>query len=225
MAAAERAIALDGNLAEAHAARAHVLIRDGHHDEAWREVEVALSLDPESYEANRAAGTWYYTKRQPGEAIPYYEKASAVVDNDYMTAGMAESCYNAVGDKEGARRAAKRALERVEPIVARDPDNGSAISFGVGALATLGEHERAREWMERAMLLDPENFNMRYNFACMLVTDMRDFEAALNMLEPGFARIRPEALRWTKTDPDLDAIRDHPRFKAMVAAAEQRLAG
>ena len=225
MAAAERAIALDGNLAEAHAARAHVLIRDGQHDEAWRDVEVALSLDPESYEANRAAGSWYYTKHQPGEAILYYEKASTVVDNDYMSAGMAVSCYNAVGDKEGARRAAKRALERVEPIVARDPDNGSAMSFGVGALAALGEHERAREWMERAMLLDPDNFNMRYNFACMLVTDMSDFEAALDMLEPGFARIRPEALRWTKSDPDLDAVRDHPRFKAMVAAAEQRLAG
>jgi hypothetical protein len=29
-----------------------------------------------------------------------------------------------------------------------------------------------------------------------------------------------EAINWTKTDPDLDAIRDHPRFKAMVAAAE-----
>jgi len=28
-----------------------------------------------------------------------------------------------------------------------------------------------------------------------------------------------------KTDPDLDAIRDHPRFKAMLAAAEGRLAG
>ena len=225
MAAAERAIALDGNLAEAHAARAHVLIRDGYHDEAWREVEVALSLDPESYEANRAAGTWYYTKHQPGEAILFYEKASAVVDNDYMTAGMAVSCYNAVGDKEGVRQAAKRALERVEPIIAREPDNGSAMSFGVGALAALGEHERAREWMERAMLLDPDNFNMRYNFACMLVADMCDFEAALDMLEPGFARIRPEALRWTKSDPDLDAVRDHPRFKAMLAAAEQRLAG
>ena len=225
LAAAERAIALDGNLAEAHAARAHVLTRDGDHDGAWREVEAAISLDPESYEANRAMASWFYTNRRLREAIPYYEKSATVMENDYMTAGMVLSCYNAIGDKEGAKRAARRSLERAERIVAQDPDNGSAMSFGVGALAALGEHDRAREWMERAMLLDPDNFNMRYNFACMLVTEMRDFEAALDMLEPTFPKIRPEALRWTKSDPDLDAIRDHPRFKAMVTAAEARLAG
>src|SRR5262249_33791021 len=123
-----------------------------------------------------------------------------------------------------AKRAARRALERVERIVALDPDNGSAMSFGVGALLALGEHERAREWMERAMLLDPDNFNMRYNFACMLVTEMHDFEAALDMLEPVFPKIRPEALRGTKSDTALDPIRDHPRLKAMLAAAETRLA-
>jgi adenylate cyclase len=223
LAAAERAIALDPNLAEAHAARAHVLTRDGDHDAAWREVEAAISLDPESYEANRAKATWYYTSQRAGEAIPFYEKAAQVMDNDYMTAGMVLSCYNAIGDREGARLAARRSLERVERIVAQDPDNGSAISFGVGALAALGEHERAKEWMERAMLLDPDNINMRYNFACMLVTEMRDFEAALDMLEPRFTQIPVEALRWTKVDPDLDAIRDHPRFKAMIEAAEKRL--
>ena len=42
------------------------------------------------------------------------------------------------------------------------------MSFGAGGLAALGETDRAREWMERAMLIDPDNLNMRYNFACML---------------------------------------------------------
>jgi hypothetical protein len=31
-------------------------------------------------------------------------------------------------------------------------------------------------------------------------------------------------LNWARTDPDLDPIRDQPRFKAMFAAAEARLA-
>jgi adenylate cyclase len=225
LAAAERAIALDDKLAEAHAARAQVLIRDGDHDEAWREVVAAVSLDPESYEANRAMATWHYTMRRPGDAIPYYEKAATVMENDFMSAGMVISCYHIIGNKEGARLAARRALGRVERIIAQDPDNGSAIAFGVGALAALGEHERAKEWMERAMLLDPDNINMRYNFACMLVAEMRDFDAALDMLEFGFARMPAEALRWTKSDPDLDPVRDHPRFRAMLEATEKRLAG
>jgi hypothetical protein len=33
-----------------------------------------------------------------------------------------------------------------------------------------------------------------------------------------------EVLNWVKTDPDLDPIRDHSRFKTMLAAAEARLA-
>ena len=38
------------------------------------------------------------------------------------------------------------------------------------------------------------------------------------------SRMRTEVLHWVKTDPDLDAIRDNPRFTAMLAAAEARLA-
>jgi hypothetical protein len=33
-----------------------------------------------------------------------------------------------------------------------------------------------------------------------------------------------DAVNWMKIDPDLDRVRDHPRFKAMIAAAEARLA-
>jgi adenylate cyclase len=51
-AAAERALALDPNLAEAHAAKACVLISNGRLDEATAQAEVALRLDPESYEVN-----------------------------------------------------------------------------------------------------------------------------------------------------------------------------
>ena len=47
------------------------------------------------------------------------------------------------------------------------------------------------EWIERAMMIDPENINMRYNFACMLALQFDDVEAALDMLEPLFRRGQP----------------------------------
>ena len=183
LAAAERAIALDNNLAEAHAARARVLARDARHDEALREIETALRLDPESYEANAAAAGLCYVQRRFSEAIPHYEKAATVMDNDYNNAGMVISCDKAIGDAEGTLRAARRALERTEKILAQDPDNGSAMSFAAGALATLGETERAKDMAERAMLLDHDNVNMKYNFACLFVLDLHDYDAALDLLE------------------------------------------
>ena len=222
--AAERALALDGNLAEAHAAKARVLTQNFRLDEAQPEVDTALRLDPESYEAHSAAGRLNYYARRFAEAIPYYEKAAALMESDYLAAGILISCYKAVGDVEGVRRSAQRALARAEHIAALEPDNGSAAGFAVLALAALGEAERAKEWAERALLLDPDNLNLRYNLACTLVVELREFEAALDLLEPAFDKLRLEAVNSAKTDPDLDLIREHPRFKAMVAAAEARLA-
>jgi adenylate cyclase len=221
--AAERAIELDANLGEAHAAKARVLAQNAHLDDAQREMEIALRLDPESYDVNLAAGQLNYQLRRFDEAIFHFEKAATTVETDYSAAGMLVSCYTVIGDKQGARRAARRALERCEKIVAVEPDNGSAMGFAVGALAALGEAERAKEWAERALLLDPDNVNLRYNFACSLVTDLHDYDAALDMLGPRFETMGIEVLNWVKSDPDLDPIRDHPRFKAILAAAEARL--
>ena len=224
LAAAERALELDGNLGEAHAAKARVLAQNARLDDALREMEIALRLDPESYDVNFAAGQLYYQMRRFDDAILHFEKAATAVETDFSAAGMLGSCYTAIGDKEGARRAARRALERCEKIVAVEPDNGSAMGFAVGALAVLGEAERAKEWAERAILLDPDNVNLRYNFACSLIVDLHDYETALDMLGPRFETMGIEVLNWVKADPDLDPIRDDPRFKAMFAAAEARLA-
>ena len=200
LAAAERAIELDGNLAEAHAAKSQVLRQNARFDDALRENEIALRLDPESYDVNLAAGQLYYVLRRFDKAILHYEKAATIADTDFRSAGMLGSCYTAIGDKEGARRAARRALERCEKIVAAEPDNGSAMGFAVGALAVLGEAERAKEWAERAILLDPDNANLRYNFACSLIIDLHDYDAALDLLGPRFETMSVEVLNWVRTD-------------------------
>lgn len=87
----------------------------------------------------------------------------------------------------------------------------------------LGQTERAREWIERAMLIDPDNLNIRYNFACILATYLHDNEAALNLLERNFAEASGLQIKTAVTDPDLDPLRDDPRFQRMLATAQKRL--
>jgi adenylate cyclase len=65
---------------------------------------------------------------------------------------------------------------------------------------------------------------MRYNFACGLAPDAKQRGAAIDLLGPAFAGISKGLLNHAKIDPDLDPLRDDPRFQAMMAGAEARLA-
>jgi len=224
-AAAERALSLDPGLAEAHAVKARRLAEHGRVEEAFAEVEIALALDNESYEANMTAARLKFRKGLIEDAIRYYERAASTqMEADFGCSGMLITCYTAIGDRQGARRAALATLARAEQVLANDPGNGAAMGFGAGALAVLGDAERARDWIARALRIDPGNMNMRYNLACALSVHLRDVEGALDLLGPYFACVTPGWLDNAKVDPDLAPMRGDPRFQAMVATAEARLA-
>ena len=65
---------------------------------------------------------------------------------------------------------------------------------------------------------------MRYNFACALSVYLKDKDAALGMLGPVFETITETFLPYAKVDPDLELLRDDPRYQALLAATEARLA-
>jgi len=224
MQAVDRALALNPNLAEAHGTKAQILLQDGDSQAAAAEVASALTLDPESYEVNRSAGRLNYHQQRYADAIRFYEKAVKLMEADIISASMLSSCYTALGDVAGARRAAQLALERAEATLAHDPNNSVAVGYSAYALAALGEGERAKSRMNRALLIDPDNFSMRYNFGCALCVSLKDKEAALGMLGPVFDAITETFMPYAKADPDLQLLRDNPRYQAMVSAAELRLA-
>ena len=223
MAALDRALALNPDLAEARALRAVKLSEAGRHEEAAAEIAVALRLDPESYEVNWRAGSSSYNQGRLAEAVPYFEKATAL-ETDTGAPMMLISCYIALGDAENARRIARVVLERAEKALARDRSNGNALGAGVAALAALDEADRARDWMRRALLIDPDNLLMRYNFARTLARSRSDPDAALRMLGPALERDTGRLVTAASTDPDFAGLRGDLRLQAMLAAAEARLA-
>jgi adenylate cyclase len=223
LAAAERALELNPDLAEAHAVKVRILTEESRYDEASREIDIALRLNRESYQVNRSAALLKFRQKQIEEAAAYWEKALTLEENDFGSAGMLITVYIALDKDEAAQRAAKIALERCEKVLARDSSNGAAMGHSAWALAALGQRERAKEWMERALLVDPDNVTMRYNFVCALANLLNDKDAALEMLRPLFEQMGVGYVNHAKVDPDFDCIRDDPRFKEMLAAAERRL--
>jgi len=224
MAAAERALAIDPDLAEARAVKAQILLLDGDAEAAAKEVAIALELDPESYEVNRSAGRLNYQFKRYDAATRYFEKAASLMEADLSSASMLMSAYQALGDVTGMRRSAQLVLQRAEVILAHDQNNLMVAGYSAYALAALGDGDRAKARMERALLIDPQNVNMRYNFACSLAVYLKDKEAAIEMLRPVFASMTEAFLPYAKADPDFDLLRDDSRYQSMVKSAEARLA-
>jgi adenylate cyclase len=223
--AAERALELDPTLAEPHAVRARYLVEQDRSSEAMNELNTALGLDPESYEVNLAAAYANFRWHRFDDAIRYYEKAAALMEADYHSTGTMLTCCLAIDDAEGARRAARMTLARAERALELNKSNGSAMGFAVVALVILNESQRARQWIDRAILIDPDNLNMRYNFACALCMRLQDPDLVIELLRPIFAAMTMHWLKHIKIDPDLEAIRGDLRFQALLADTEARLTG
>jgi adenylate cyclase len=223
VAAAHTALAINPAIAEAHCAMSRRLEAKGQEEEALTELEKGVRLNPDSWELNKALANFLIWRGKVAEARDHFEKATELMESDYHAWGMLTTCYFGLGDRESAQESASMTLRQVEQVLAQDPSNGAAISFGVSALAVLGEQDRAREWMERALLIDPDNLNMRYNFACAYARDLGDRDAAIRMLDSSLSRIKGTTGN-AEFDPDFDSIRDDPRFKKIIADAKKRLA-
>jgi adenylate cyclase len=221
--ASAKALELDRTIAEAYCPLARRLAEQDQFEEADVEIGKAMRLNPESWEVNKEAARILFRQRRIEEAAQHFEKAAEVMETDFHAWGMLFSCYQALGNTEGTLHAAKMVLVQVEKVVAEDPDNGAALSFGAASLTVLGQPERAKNWIDRAMLINPENLNMRYNFACNLAIHVKDSEAALDMLEPVFASGGRTVVKLAEADPDMDSLRHHARFIKMVADAKSRL--
>lgn len=223
LSAAERAIEINPQLAEAYCVKGRYLEEAGRSDEAEAQVHKALELDADSWEVNREAARMLFRHGHIAESVPYFRKAAELMDTDWNSPSMLISCFSGLGDSAELRSAAQLAIERVERATAHDATNGSALGAGAAALALLGQDERAREWSRRALMLDPDNLHMRYNIACALMS-LGDTEEAIEALQSWFQKVGSTTrIRHALTDPYLDPVRDDPRFKAMMADAQERL--
>ncbi|HEY4071351.1 MAG TPA: TIR domain-containing protein [Sphingomicrobium sp.] len=224
LAAAERATKLDPQIPEPHCVRARRLEEQGMVAEAEAAMSEALSLDPNSWEAHCTAAQLMFRRGEVAGTITHLEKAVAAGRKDYSSASMLITCSAATGNEAGVQRAAEMTVTFAEAFVICDPANGSAFASAARGLAVLGECDRARKWIRKALNVDPGNLAMRYSLAATSAGILKDEAQALEILEPfaEAARFVPH-LMLLEHDPSWDAIRERDEFRSMLRRARRRV--
>ncbi|HLO19845.1 MAG TPA: TIR domain-containing protein [Sphingomicrobium sp.] len=224
LAAAERALALDPQLLEPHCVRARHFEELGEDEEAETALGQAFSLDVDSWDANSTAAQLLFRRGKVVAAIPHLEKAVGANRKDHANASLLITCCRAVADDAGARRAAQMAVTWAEAVLICDPAHGSAFASAAHGFAALGECDRARKWIRKALNVDPGNLAMRYSLASTAAAILDDESTAISILEPFVeaARFVPH-LRLLELDPSWTSIRNGTVFPAILQRARKRV--
>lgn len=106
-----------------------------------------------------------------------------------------------------------------EMVVQKDTiaDNGSCRQY---ALYFLGRDNEAKEWMNKIIEDDPENYGNYYDQAC-LYSRMGRLEESIAALRKSFEK-GYRSFSHIRLDDDLDAVRDLPEFKALMEEYEAK---
>lgn len=210
--ASQKALELDPESAEAHAARGFALWLMNRHEDSDKEFGAAVRLNPALFEAPYYHARACYQRGQFSKAADLFEQACEIRE-DYEARYFAAQTYTAMGEAGKAKQAYGRALEAVRKHVELNPDDARAVTMGAVALCRLGEGKRGLEWAERALEIDPEDAGISYNAACLFALE-DETDRAIDCLESavraGFAN-----KEWVENDPDLNPLRKNPRFKAI----------
>ncbi len=209
-----KALELAPDLAEAHVSRGLALSYSKRYEEAEREFEFALRLDPKLFEAHYLYGRARFEQGKNAEAAQLFEEASRLRPDDYQAPVFRWQALVALGKKADAESCHRQALQVLERHVELNPEDSRALNLGGVVLARGGRGEQAREWVKRALAIDPEDSWMLYNTACFYAVQGERDEAIKcleHALELGFGH-----REWIEHDSDLDSLRDHPRFQALL---------
>ena len=216
----DKALALDPDLAEAHAARGLALQCSGRRDEAIAEFEHALSLDPDLYEVNYFYARFFCEQGDFRRAAELFERAAEIRPDDYRSPALLTEVYRSLGLDAERQRSARVAVERAERELNLHPENSSPAQLGACALTDLGERDRAREWAARALAIDPDDTLTQYNIACAYA-QLGDLEEAMDLLEKVMPRRSTAQMLWSRNDSDLDPVRSHPRYQKLLETIER----
>jgi adenylate cyclase len=211
----DKALALDNRLAEAHASRGLALSIEKRFEESVTEFEQATALDRNSFEAHYLYARASFAHGNFERAATLFERTAEINPDDYQSLILLIQTYRSLGRDQEKDSAARRGIERAEREVILHPEDPRPAYLGIAALIEMGENDRAREWIARALVIGSEDPLTQYNVACGY-TKLGETEQALDLLERMLPNVGEEIRMWIKHDSDFAGLHDQPRFQKLL---------
>jgi serine/threonine-protein kinase len=130
--------------------------------------------------------------------------------------------YQIRGDQAAARAAFDSARVHLDSWLREHPDDSDAHGARGIALAGVGRRADALQearWLEQSVTYR-EDANSGTSLAvsrALILAQVGEADAAIDELERLLAKPSGESVQTLRLDPGWDPIRDHPRFKALLA--------
>jgi TolB-like protein/Tfp pilus assembly protein PilF len=214
--ASRHAVDMDPQSPVTHASLGLAEFLNHNYAAAEEQFETALGLCEELFEAYYFYGRSCFAQGQFEKAADLFGDASEVSPDDFQALSLRALCFRALHRMTEARETFEDCLGRIERHLELHPHDVRAVYMKAGALCGLGENALALEWADRALAMDPEEPSVLYNVACDYAL-LNKPEKAIDCLEKAFLKGFGHK-EWIEHDPDFSSVRNHPRFKALIAA-------
>jgi len=245
--AAEKALALDDSLAEAHASMGLVHYCYFNGMESAKEFERAIELNPNYATAHH----WY--GRLTLVMLGQLDRAMAEAKRAYELDPVSSIIHSDLGGVNVAARRYDEAIRQLRGTVEIDPDffwayrwlgmalelkgdtqaaiaaykkafelndDPAGLAFIAHAEAAMGHQDEARKLLTQLVDAAKSRYVQPYAFALTYLA-LGDKDQTLNWLEQGVRDRGATFLQFIKTDAFFDPLRGDPRFEAIV----QKVAG
>jgi adenylate cyclase len=210
-----KALMYDNNLAEAYTAMGLSYFIEGKFEEASASSRKAIELDPEDFIAHWTLGRIHFTAGQFEQASELYRR---VIDLQpgFLSAykDLQMTCARLGQDAEVVKIRA-RMLERLPNHLLQNPDDARAHIIYAIALADTNERAGALHECAQALELSPGDPVMLYNCTCFY-SALGEADRAIDTLGQAIAAGYAN-FPWIKQDPDMNPLRDNPKFQALIA--------